>query len=28
MAEKYEKLRNWRNGELEMKDYKLPNLFL
>jgi hypothetical protein len=26
-AEKYEKLHYWRNGELEMKDYKLPNLF-
>jgi hypothetical protein len=27
MEEKYEKLRNWRTSDLDMNDYKLPDIF-
>jgi hypothetical protein len=27
MAEKYEKLCNWRTSDLDMNDYKLPDIF-
>jgi hypothetical protein len=25
--EKYEKLYNWRNNDLDMNDYRLPDIF-
>jgi hypothetical protein len=26
-TEKFEKLRNWRTSDLDMNDYKLPDIF-
>jgi len=26
--EKYEKLRNWRTSDLDMNDYRLPDIFV
>ena len=27
-TEKYEKLRNWRTSDLDMNDYRLPDIFV